>query len=102
MNRNKMTRREWTSMNLLAVAGMALPFNWAAPKKMVIGIQSYSFRDRDLDAAISAIRQVGITSCELWNGHVEPREFMWKRGQSAEEAKQKREGLKKWRENLKM
>jgi len=38
-----------------------------------IGVQSYSFRDRSLDQAIQAMRQIGLSYCELWAGHLEPR-----------------------------
>jgi sugar phosphate isomerase/epimerase len=37
-----------------------------------IGAQSYSFRDRPLDACIDAFREVGLGECELYTGHVEP------------------------------
>jgi len=49
-----------------------------------IGAQSYSFRDRPLDACIDAFRVVGLGECELWQGHVEPRNM-------------KSEELKAWR-----
>lgn len=49
-----------------------------------IGAQSYSFRDRSLEEAIKGMTQVGLTYCELWQGHVEPR-------------KMGREELRKWR-----
>ena len=49
-----------------------------------IGAQSYSFRDRPLDACIDAYRAVGLGECELWQGHVEPRNM-------------KSEELKAWR-----
>jgi sugar phosphate isomerase/epimerase len=50
-----------------------------------IGCQSYSFRDRPLDDALKAMVDIGLSECELWQGHLEP-----KRGTPAEE-------VKKWR-----
>jgi len=55
---------------------------------VLIGAQSYSFRDRPLDAAIQGFLDVGLSSCELSMGHVEP-EFP--RGPEA------RAALRKWR-----
>lgn len=49
-----------------------------------IGAQSYSFRDRNLVAAIKAYQEVGLGECELWQGHVEPQHVS-------------REQLHKWR-----
>jgi sugar phosphate isomerase/epimerase len=51
---------------------------------VVIGTQSYSFRDRPLDEAIAAMSSIGLATCELWQGHVEPRQV-------------EREALRKWR-----
>ena len=51
---------------------------------VLIGAQSYSFRDRPLDAAIQGFVDVGLSSCELSMGHVEP-------------PKLSREDLRKWR-----
>jgi sugar phosphate isomerase/epimerase len=53
-------------------------------RRVQIGAQSYSFRDRPLDACIDAFRAVGLGECELWQGHVEPRNM-------------KSEELKAWR-----
>lgn len=39
---------------------------------VLIGAQSYSFRDRPLDAAIKGFVDVGLSECELSMGHVEP------------------------------
>jgi len=38
-----------------------------------LGAQSYSFRDRDLEACIEAFVTVGLGECELFDGHVEPK-----------------------------
>uniref|UniRef100_Q027J6 Xylose isomerase domain protein TIM barrel n=1 Tax=Solibacter usitatus (strain Ellin6076) TaxID=234267 RepID=Q027J6_SOLUE len=52
-----------------------------------IGAQSYSFRDRPMEKAIEACKEVGLGECELWQGHVEP-------NPSGPDA---REELRKWR-----
>ncbi len=44
----------------------------SAVRGVQIGAQSYSFRDRPLDAAIKAYRSVGLGEAELFQGHVEP------------------------------
>jgi len=49
-----------------------------------IGAQSYSFRDRPLDAAIEAYKTVGLGECELFQGHIEPQHVS-------------REALRQWR-----
>lgn len=49
-----------------------------------IGVQTYSFRDMSLDAAIDAMKQIGLGECELFMGHVEPQNL-------------KGEELKRWR-----
>jgi sugar phosphate isomerase/epimerase len=51
---------------------------------VMIGAQSYSFRDMDLDAAIKAYQTIGIGECELYQGHVEPEHLS-------------REALRHWR-----
>jgi sugar phosphate isomerase/epimerase len=56
---------------------------------VTIGVQSYSFRDRPLAAAIEGMTKVGLKSCELWQGHVEPRNVP-------------REELRRWRETVSM
>jgi sugar phosphate isomerase/epimerase len=51
-----------------------------------IGAQSYSFRDRPLDACIQAFQTVGLGECELTQGHLEP-----------DEEKTSREASREWR-----
>ncbi len=64
----------------------ATPMIDSVVRGVQIGAQSYSFRDRPLDAAIEAYRTVGLGECELYAGHVEP-----------SEDKTKREALRQWR-----
>jgi sugar phosphate isomerase/epimerase len=59
---------------------------------VILGAQSYSFRDRPLDEAIAAMGSLGLATCELWQGHLEP-----KPSGSAEERKGFRESLRRWR-----
>jgi sugar phosphate isomerase/epimerase len=59
------------------------------PGSVIIGTQSYSFRDRPLDEAIAGMQKLGIKECELWSGHVE--------GRKGEE--KPREELRAWRLN---
>jgi sugar phosphate isomerase/epimerase len=53
-------------------------------KGVQIGAQSYSFRDRPLDACIEAFQTVGLGECELYTGHTDPKGVHG-------------EALKKWR-----
>ena len=95
---SKISRRKWNKLALGAVAAAAaLPVGSLAQTKAAgskfngvqIGVQSYSFRDRPLDEAIKGMKEVGLSSCELWQGHLEPRDLG--RGREA------REALRKWR-----
>jgi sugar phosphate isomerase/epimerase len=65
-----------------AFAGLSLPaLTWplgaAKPDSRIngvqIGAQSYSFRDRSLEAVIAGMVEIGLSECELWQGHVEPK-----------------------------
>lgn len=107
-----MSRREWSSLSLAGLAGFVLPSalvsckttsalpggakgsaaaKAAAGLGIVLGVQSYSFRDRSLDEAIKAMNQLGLTSCELWQSHVEPKELA-----------RKRDEIQKWRATVSM
>lgn len=41
---------------------------------VMVGAQSYSFRDRSLDEAIKAYQEIGLGYVELWQGHIEPKD----------------------------
>lgn len=95
----QLTRREWH--RLVGGALLAAPFaqtRAVRPDSTIagvqIGVQSYSFRDRPLDAAIAGIAAAGIGSCELWSAHVEPRELAaaLEKGEAGA-----REALRNWR-----
>ncbi len=118
-----MSRRKWGQLSLTGLAGILLPpalnsfglssvpvpgqlmamkVNSAFLSNVIIGVQTYSFRDRQLKEAIKAMNELGIKSCELWQGHVEPLEFMWKRNATPDEIKKNAEGLKNWRSTITM
>ncbi len=99
-----LNRREWSKLTLTGVAGLMIPkaFAFHKPAPIVIGLQTYSLRDRPLDEALAAMVSLGIKSCELWGGHVEPRAAQWQRNSTPEQNQQKKELLEQWRANLKM
>ena len=80
----RLTRRELTVGLAGATAGLALGRSAFAeeagegkiPPSIVagleIGVQSYTFRTFDLDRMIGAMRSVGLSSVELWTGHLDP------------------------------
>jgi sugar phosphate isomerase/epimerase len=86
------TRREAGKILVAGTAGVLLanqsifarPTVNSVVRGVTVGAQSYSFRDRPLDAAIQGFLTVGLSECELFQGHVEP-------------ARLSREALRKWR-----
>ena len=75
-----LTRRQFSQLAAGNAAGLLLPGSVAASTPINstfagvrIGVQSYSFRDRDLEGAIAGMVEVGIGECEMYSGHVEPR-----------------------------
>lgn len=67
------SRRQLVKLALAAPLAPALVGADSSIRGVVVGLQSYSFRDRTLDAAIQAMAGIGLSHCELWAGHVEPR-----------------------------
>jgi sugar phosphate isomerase/epimerase len=74
------SRRDAGKLLLAGCAGALVPASkllGATPINSVIrgvqiGAQSYSFRDRPLDACIEAFREVGLGECEIVDTHVIP------------------------------
>ncbi len=68
------SRREFGAIALAALPAYSAPGAQIDSRfgGVQLGVQSYSFRDLPLDAAINAMVQIGIGECELYMGHVEP------------------------------
>jgi sugar phosphate isomerase/epimerase len=105
-----LTRREF---GRVALAGVALPRFLEAPIASTVagvrlGVQTYSFRDLPrppgaadaVDVVIKAIKDSGLSECELFAPQLEP-QFAAGRGQRgappSPEAVKAREDLRKWR-----
>ncbi|HVT93375.1 MAG TPA: TIM barrel protein [Bryobacteraceae bacterium] len=65
------TRRQFSGALLAGVSSAPL---WAAGEiqGVLIGVQGWSFRDRPVDDAIRATREIGIPAMELGWNHIEP------------------------------
>ncbi len=92
------SRRDFGKIALASLpASLALAAIDSKFSGVQIGAQSYSFRDRPLDDAIAAMKEIGIGECELYSGHVEPKEPEPRAARGSAEAKAQREALRKWR-----
>jgi sugar phosphate isomerase/epimerase len=105
-----LTRREFGT---LAVAGLTLPRLLDAASSTIngvrIGAQTYSFRDLPrpagandaVDAVIAALREAGLTDCELFSPQLEPQFGRGGRGargaSRSPEAVNSGEDIRKWR-----
>jgi sugar phosphate isomerase/epimerase len=97
------TRREF---GLMAVAGLMLPARGLGDTivgGVRMGVQSYSFRELprtpggDATAAIiQAMKDTGLSECELWAPQIEPASTAG-RGASPEERQKAREAVRRWR-----
>jgi sugar phosphate isomerase/epimerase len=83
------TRRDLGKLALSAAPTALFGKPDSKVKGVIIGVQSYSFRDMPLDKAIDAMATIGLSYTELWQGHVEP-----PRSEGAE-------AIKKWRNDPK-
>jgi sugar phosphate isomerase/epimerase len=66
------SRREFGRIAATAFTAQAA-FGGPAAKigGVTVGVQSFCFRSKPLDEAIAAMREIGLGSCELWQGHIE-------------------------------
>ena len=75
-----LTRREFNGLAAGAFAGAPFAARAQKPDSKIagvrIGAQTYSFRDRSLDATIQAVAAAGLSYCELWSPQVESREVI--------------------------
>ncbi len=78
-----MMARMYSRRDLIRATAVAAPFlslGHAAPKVnsvvngVMLGAQSYSFRDRGFDEMLQAMSQIGLGYCELFSGHIEPKD----------------------------
>lgn len=73
---NHMTRREFSGILLGAMGTIGLrPFDKVKPSVVSgieIGVQSFTFRKFTIDQMIAAMQSVGLSSVELWMGHLDP------------------------------
>src|SRR5262245_16712831 len=77
------TRRAFAGGVIGAAAGLAFgrnalaqaPFGKIKPSVvggLKIGVQSYTYRKLSLERMIDSMRAVGLSSVELWTGHLDP------------------------------
>ena len=55
--------------------GLLRPFEKVKPSivgGVQIGVQSYTFRKFTIERMIAEMQKVGLSSVELWNGHLDP------------------------------
>lgn len=94
----RMNRREWLKLSVGAAATLLLPGaqnrpadkpNFSKDHGVILGVQSWSFRDWSVERMLAAMNELGLRSCELWEGHVAPPDIYGDR-----------EALKNWRSTV--
>src|SRR5216684_6709798 len=79
------TRRDFTRIAIAAPLAMtAFAKIDSKIDGVMVGAQSYSFRDLPLDGCIAGMKDIGLGYTELWQGHLEPKD---------------KAALKLWRDN---
>lgn len=70
-----LTRREFAAQLLAAASAPLIFFDKVKPSVfggIQVGVQSYTFRSFSLDKMIEAMKTIGLSSVELWDGHLNP------------------------------
>jgi sugar phosphate isomerase/epimerase len=65
-----LTRR---SFSALALAGVPRFAPGAGPGGVIVGVHTYSFRDRSLDATLEALVSLGVTQIDMGGIHLQPK-----------------------------
>jgi sugar phosphate isomerase/epimerase len=98
-----LTRRQFGALTL---SGLTLPVAGRAQAigGVRLGVQTYSFRELPrapegdlVDPVIAAMRECGLTECELWAPQIEPLSPIGPGRPTPEQARQARESLRAWR-----
>ncbi|HVQ14466.1 MAG TPA: sugar phosphate isomerase/epimerase [Vicinamibacterales bacterium] len=98
-----LTRREFGA---LALSTVALPSVLRAQtvSGVPLGVQTYSFRELMrppggdmVDPVIAAMKECGLTECELWAPQIEPASPFGRGRPTPEQAQQAREAVRTWR-----
>ena len=75
-----LTRREFNGLAAGALVTAPLAARAQRPDSKIagvrIGAQTYSFRDRSLDATVQAMASIGLSYCELWSSQIESRDVI--------------------------
>jgi len=69
-----MTRRDFAKVAAGAAVLPALAKVHSIFQGVMLGAQTYSFRDRPLDACLDAMKEMGLGYAELFQRHIEPKE----------------------------
>jgi sugar phosphate isomerase/epimerase len=68
------SRREFAKLALAAPLSTALLAKINSKiDGVMVGAQTYSFRDRPVDQCVAAMKEIGLGYAELWDGHLAPK-----------------------------
>ena len=67
----RVARRQWIHACLMGTAQFHLRAA-SEYRGVTVGVQTISFRDRPLERMVDGVAQAGLSTVELWAGHVEP------------------------------